>query len=45
MSKLQLEIIQKDSLQGMREKPYIISHGIVHSESDQLTDILDQVVG
>ena len=45
MSKLQLEIIQKESPQGMREKPHIISQGMVHTESDQLTDILDQVVG
>ena len=45
MSKLQLEIIQKESPQGMREKPHIISQGMVHTESDQLTDISDQVVG
>ena len=45
MSKLQLEIIQKESPQGMGEKPHIISQGMVHTESDQLTDISDQVVG
>ena len=45
MSKLQLEITQKESPQGMGEKPYIISQGIVHTESDHLTDKFDQVDG
>ena len=45
MSKLQLEIIQKESPQGIGEKPTIINQGMVQAESDQLTDILDQVAG
>ena len=45
MSKLQLRVIQKESPQEMGEKPTIISQGMVQAESDQLTDILDQVVG
>ena len=45
MSKLQLEIIQKESPQGMGEKLHIISQGMAQAESDQLTDISDQVVG
>ena len=45
MSKLQLEIIQKESPEGMGDKPTIISQGMVHTESDPLTDISDQVVG
>ena len=45
MSKLQLKVIQKESPQGKREKPHIISQGIIHTESDQLIDISDQVVG
>ena len=45
MSKAQFEIIKKQSPQGMEEKPHIISQGMVHTESDQLTDISDQVVG
>ena len=44
MSKLQLEIIQKESPQGIEEKPYIISQGMAPTESDQLTDKLDQVI-
>ena len=45
MSKAQFEIIKKQSPQEMGEKPTIISQGMVHTESDQLTDISDQVVG
>ena len=37
MRKLQSEIIQKESPEGVGEKPHIISPGIL-TESDQLTD-------
>ena len=44
MRKLQLEIIQKESPEGVGEKPHIISPGILQTESNQLTDNkLDQV--
>ena len=37
MSKLQLKVIQKELPQGIEEKTHIISQGMAHTESDQLT--------
>ena len=45
MSKLQLELIQRESTQGMEEKQYIIRQDMVQTESDQHNDQLDQVAG
>ena len=43
MSKLQLEIVQKQSTKGMGEKPHIISQPVIQTERNQITDKLDQV--
>ena len=43
MSKLQLEIIQKESSQRVGEKPHIISQAVIQTESNQITDKADQV--
>ena len=38
MRKLQLEIIQKESPEGVGEKLHIVNPGVLQTESDQLTD-------
>jgi len=43
ISKLQLELIQRESTQGLEDKQHIIRHGMMQTEKDQPIDQSDQV--